>query len=92
MNTTILTLMIVLFVGVAILLLKKNDLIRKCVNGFYVLCGILAWYTIESVDRSEPIYLSMLAVLLLCVLPITVDSLTSLAASMKNQSLRREKI
>jgi threonine/homoserine/homoserine lactone efflux protein len=92
MDTTILILMAVLLVGIAILLLRHSALSQKYVNGFYALCGALAWYTIETVDRSEPIYMSMLAVLLLCVLPIIVDSLMTVAKTMKEQALRREKV
>ncbi|MDD4915938.1 MAG: hypothetical protein PHW13_12975 [Methylococcales bacterium] len=88
MNTSMITLLVVLFVGIGILLPRHKPVSQKCVNGFYLLCGALAWYTIETVDRSEPIYMSMLAVLLLCLLPMIVDSLLFLGITLKNQGRR----
>lgn len=88
MSTPVIILTVALSIAVSLLILRHKALSHRCINGFYALCGALAWYTIEAVERSEAIYLSMLTALLLCLLPMLVDSLLILSWRSKAQRER----
>lgn len=92
MNTTIEILMtIFLLAGVCLLTMDHNALKRNYINALYLLCGVLAWYTVETAEHGVPIYSTMLTVLLLCVLPMIIDGLIFAIRAAKNQRLHHEK-
>jgi hypothetical protein len=81
MSTTFLILLVALLAGVGILTLRDAPFRQSCIKWFYLFCGALAWYTIETATRNEPIHIPMLIVLLLCLIPMIIDSLLIMSKS-----------
>lgn len=77
MNINYLILMAVLLAGFGFLLLRYESLRKKIVNGIYLLCGGLALYVVESATHEQPFQNTLLAVVVLYLIPITIDGLVS---------------
>ncbi|MGD0958845.1 MAG: hypothetical protein ABSB19_03470 [Methylomonas sp.] len=75
MDVTFLILVAVLFACIIIMMLCNEALRQPCVNALYILSGSIALYCLETADRSNPIYMTLLLVVLLCLTPMLVDGL-----------------
>ena len=78
MDTSYLILIAVFFAGAGILLRKNEQRRESIVTWLYLLGGSLALYSVESADIDQPIHLTALVALLLCLIPTIIDSLLSL--------------
>jgi len=76
MNIIHLILIGILLTGVGILLSYKS-LRNKSVNWLYLLSGSLALYFVETATHDQPFQNIMLLVVVLCLIPITIDGLLS---------------
>ena len=52
----------------------------------YLLCGGIALYTVETAEAEEPIHITAMVALLLCLIPTSLDALMS---SARNTDLSR---
>jgi hypothetical protein len=77
MHINHLTLMAVLLTGIGILLLRNESSRKKTVNWLYLFSGGLAIYTVETANHAQPFQNTLLIVLVLCLIPITIDGIVS---------------
>jgi len=69
--------MVVLLLGISILLLLNKSLRINYINWLYLLSGAAALYLIETTTHHESIRNTLLLVVVLCLIPITIDGLHS---------------
>ncbi|WP_347986150.1 hypothetical protein [Methylomonas sp. AM2-LC] len=75
MNTSFLTLMLVLFCGVSILLIRNVAVRKKSINWLYLLSGGLALYLVETTTYQESLLNTLLLVLALYLIPMIIDGI-----------------
>ena len=68
-------LIMIFFVVANFLLLKNTQRRESIMTWLYLLSGGLSLYSIESADINQPICLTALLALLLCLIPTIIDSL-----------------
>lgn len=88
MDTGYLILIAVFFAGAGFLMRKNEPRKESFVIWLYLLGGGLALYSVESADIDQPIHLTALAALLLCLIPTIIDSLLLLNNS--TRTLKRK--
>lgn len=69
--------MVVLLSGISILLLFNKSLRKRYVNWLYLLSGGLALYFIETTTHEQSFQNTLLLVVVLYLIPITIDGLLS---------------
>jgi hypothetical protein len=78
MDTGYLILIAVFFAGAGFLLRKNEQRKESIVIWLYLLGGGLALYSVESANIDQPIHLTALVALVLCLIPTIIDGLLSL--------------
>lgn len=77
MHISYLTVMAILLTGISVLLLRNAASRKNTVNWLYLLSGGLAVYTVETANHAQPFQNTLLLVVLLCLIPITIDGILS---------------
>lgn len=75
MTINYLTLMMIVLGGISILILRNEGLRKKSVNWLYLLSGGLSLYFIETTTHEQPFQNTLLIVIVLCLIPITIDGM-----------------
>ena len=90
MNINYLSLMVVLLVGISILLLLNKSLRINYVNWLYLLSGGASLYLIETTTHHESFRNTLLMVVVLCLIPITIDGLHSFKKNHDNDHTKHK--
>lgn len=70
------------FAGTGFLMRKYDQLKESIVLWLYLLSGGLALYSIVTADTGQPLYLTAMIAILLCLIPTFIESLVSLNKTM----------
>ena len=78
MDIGYLILMAVVFAAIGFFMLRYESLKERILVWLYLLSGGLALYSVETADAGQPLHLTALIALLLCLSPTMVDGLLAL--------------
>ena len=90
MDTGYLILIAVFLAGTGYLMRRYEPLRETIVIWLYLLSGGLALYSVETADAGQPLHITTLTALLLCLVPAMIDGLSQMMKAVNTSRILRK--